>query len=72
MEKMGIDPQALRKIVTDLEKITIDPGIIEKNSSFLGELSEGVQKLDNLPISLETEPFFFRTFNRQRGENETG
>jgi hypothetical protein len=69
---LGIDPQALRKIVMDLEKITIDPDIIEKNSGFLEQLSDGVQKLDNLPISLETEPFFFRTVNRQPKETEIG
>jgi hypothetical protein len=60
------DPRFLKKIVEDLEKITLDEEILEKNSALLEIISEGVGKLDNLPIPPETEPFFFRSTSRKK------
>ena len=59
--KLPADTGALKKIVENLEKISIDEEVLLKNSSLLNALSEGVVKLDTLPILPETEPFFFRS-----------
>jgi hypothetical protein len=64
--KLPADPRALKKIVEDLEKISIDEEVLEKNSGLLNALSEGVVMLDAIPIPLETEPFFFRPTERKK------
>ena len=58
---MSLDAGALKKLVADLEKISIEEEILQKNAGLLITISEGVAQLDNLPIPPETEPFFSRS-----------
>ena len=58
---MSMDAGALKKLVADLEKISIEEEILQKNAGLLITISEGVAELDNLPIPPEAEPFFSRS-----------
>ncbi len=57
---MPVDQDAARKIILEVEKIQIDPGVIEENREILDLISRGLLESDKLPIPRETEPWFLR------------
>jgi hypothetical protein len=57
---MPVDQYAARKIILEIEKIQIDPRVIEENQEILDLISKGLLEADKLPIPRETEPWFVR------------
>jgi len=57
---MPVDQDAARKIILQIEKIEIDPEVIEENREILDLISGGLLEADKLPIPRETEPWFIR------------